>query len=211
MDTLTKKKTDRFRFLNRLYEVTDGNKMAFVSMWDLGNDLQMTREETAMVADYLSGEHLIEHRAIGGIISISHYGVIEVERSLSEPETPTRYFPAVVNVLNINNMSGSQIQQGTHHSSQTLSNTINDTEAIRLFIESLKANLSEISLVASDLADIKVDIQTVEAQLQSSRPKLSILRESLHSIRTILESVASSAITSELLPRLLPILASFGS
>ena len=106
MDALTKKKTDRFRYLNLLYKRTGGQRLKFLDMWDLGGELGIGRNDTHVLVDYLVGETLAEHRGIGGIIGITHYGIVEVERALTEPETPTKYFPPVINVLNIHSVVG---------------------------------------------------------------------------------------------------------
>jgi hypothetical protein len=87
-------------------------------MWDIGTELGLSRDETDNVVDYLVGEGLATHRAIGGAIAMTHGGVLEVERALTKPEAATKYFPPVINIMNIRSMVGSQIQQGTHASSQ---------------------------------------------------------------------------------------------
>ena len=180
-------------------------------MWDLGGELGIGRNDTHVLVDYLVGETLAEHRGIGGIIGITHYGIVEVERALTEPEIPTKYFPPVINVLNIHSVVGSQIQQGTHGSTQTQTVTTNDTEAIRALVSSFREKLSELPLDQADKSDAEAELQTLEAQLRSSKPKTATIRESLKALRNLLEGVASNALAAVLLPMFGPLSGILGS
>lgn len=95
MDKVTERKRKRFQFLRHLYEATEGDELAFVNDQELGNELGFTRDETDQVVRYLEGEHLIETVTFGGNISITHQGIVEVEKALSKPDQPTQYFPPV--------------------------------------------------------------------------------------------------------------------
>jgi hypothetical protein len=212
MDSLTKKKTDRFRFLNRLYERTGGDYFALEDMWAVGADVDLTREETQRVMDYLNGEGLATHRAIGGAVAITHAGLREVERALSAPEAPTHYFPAVVNVLQVQSMVGSQIQQGTHGSTQTQSQSItqNDVAAIQALLAAMQSNLTALGFNAESRTEAEAEIQTLKAQVQSNRPKPVIIRESLKTLRNLVEGVASNAVAAGILPLFAPLAALLG-
>jgi hypothetical protein len=207
VDALTKKKADRFRLLNRLYERTDGRKHSSVDMFELGNELGMSHDEADGVVGYLVGEHLVEHRGIGREITITHYGVVEVERALSEPKEPTDYFPPVFNILNVQTMVGSQIQQGTHGSTQTQTTTNNELEAIRTLAKAVQDSLSQLPLQGDAKSEAEAELNTLLAQLQSSKPKTSILRESLKTLRNLIEGVASNAAAAGLLPLFAPLAA----
>lgn len=210
MDRLTEKKTNRFRFLHALYEATDGDTHAILSMWKLGLSLGLDRESTSGVVDYLNGEHLLEYRALGGEIGITHYGVLEVERALSEPEKPTQYFPPVVNITHVHSMVNSQIQQGSHGSQQSFSISQNDMGAIGDFVRELGARLDTAGLAESLRAEVRAEVSSIEAQLASPKPKQSIIREGLLSIRTILEGAIGNVLATDMLPKLAPILVSMG-
>ena len=212
MDVLTKKKTDRFRFLNCLYERTDGDYHAFEDMWEVGAEVGLTSDETDRVMEYLNGEGLATHRAIGGAVAITHAGLQEVERALSAPEAPTHYFPAVVNILQVQSMVGSQIQQGSHGSTQTQSQTItqNEVAAIQALVTALQTGLGALGLGAVANAEAEAELQTLKAQLQSSKPKSSIIRESLKTLRNLVEGVASNAVAAGILPLFAPLAALLG-
>jgi hypothetical protein len=51
-------------------------------MWEIGDQLGFDRDLTISIAQYLKDEGLLEFRALGGIISITHYGNKEVEENL---------------------------------------------------------------------------------------------------------------------------------
>lgn len=207
MNRLEEIKKNRFQYLNMLHDVTGGSSLRYVSMWELGQELGFDNDETSNIVEYLVGEHLVKHVAIGGEITITHNGRKEIESALSAPEKPTTYFPPVVNILNIQSMVGSQIQQGTHHSTQKISIDHNQLDTVREFVTQLEARIPEMELDCDSRAEADAEIATINAQLRSSRPKPGILSESLKSIRTILEGVASSVVASDLLPKLSSIIA----
>lgn len=206
MDALTEKRANRFRFLNALYDKTNGSTHGIISMWEVGEGLDLDHDSTSGVVDYLNGENLLEHRTLGGGISITHYGVVEVENALSEPDKATQYFPPVVNIMHIQSMVNSQIQQGTHGSHQSLDIRPADLAAIRTFVAEFRATIDRFEVSTDIVQEARSELATLDAQLASPRPKGKIVVEGLRSIRTILEGAAATAVASELLPKLLPLL-----
>lgn len=81
----------RLRFMNRLYDATGSSQLASVDQYELGDELGLSREETDRVIEYLQGE-LLAHAGLGGV-GITHLGVLEVERALSNPKQETEHFP----------------------------------------------------------------------------------------------------------------------
>ncbi len=84
MDSLDELEKKRFEFLRKLHELSDRNENKIVSMWEIGDQLGFDRNLTISIAQYLKGEGLLEFRALGGIISITHYGNKEVEQNLKK-------------------------------------------------------------------------------------------------------------------------------
>jgi hypothetical protein len=79
-------KKKRLDFLKKLYEVSESDETKFVNIYEIGSQLGFDRELTISITQYLKGEGLIQLRTIGGGISITHYGIKNVEKSLlSEP------------------------------------------------------------------------------------------------------------------------------
>jgi hypothetical protein len=83
MGAIDKKKEARASFLVHLYDRTDGVELELVSMYEVGALTGLSRDETESVVDYLVGEGLIEFAALGGVIRITHYGVVEAEQASS--------------------------------------------------------------------------------------------------------------------------------
>lgn len=209
-DTIIKKKSDRFRFLLKLYEETNGAKHAMVPMFELGSELGLSRDETENIVDYLIGEGLAKHRALGGILGIEHQGVIEIEKALSAPEKETQYFPPV-NILNVQNMVNSQIQQGAHASTQTQSLISSQgVEQLEAFLAEFRRHFDNLPLGADDKKSASADMQTLYAQIESGKPKVAIVKESLRSIRSILEGVTANVVASDLLARMSAVAQSIG-
>lgn len=200
-------KAARFKFLHHLYKLTGGNEMKWYKEAEIGQELGFDKSLTDLVGQYLKNEGLIEYRASGPMIGITHYGVIEVEDALMNPDQPTQYFPPVVNIINVHHMEGSQIQQGTVSSSQTGAFTAETAKNLTEFINLLKDKLPELQFQENDKSELQADLSTIEAQLLSTRPKISIIKESLTSIKHILEGVAGGIIAGQLLKYLPALLA----
>lgn len=166
-------------------------------MWNLGTELGFDRETTQRITQYLRGEHLLDPKAIGGLIGLTHFGIKEMEQALSNPNKPTAHFPAVVNVIQITgDVVGSQIQQATE-GSQQIQITQDTQRALAEFLSSLEKGLTEIKAEANTLRDLKADIETIKAQLSAAQPKRSIVREALSSIRSILEGAGAALLAAE--------------
>ena len=196
MNELEKKKADRFRFLKRLYEVGGGNRFAIFDEKEIGRDVELTPDETDAVTQYLEGENLIAFHG-GQAISITHWGVREIEKALSEPDHPTQYFPPV-NIINVHSMVNSQIQQATHGSTQTLYLSKLDQDNLKMLLSEIKSTLASLNIGAQRTQDLSAEIRTIEAQLESSNPKRLIIREALQSVRNILEQVGAGVLVAEI-------------
>jgi hypothetical protein len=195
MPTVEELRADRFRFLKSLYEACGGDEYSFISKFAIGESLGFDRGYTSNIAQYLKGESLIEFRALGGIISISHNGIREVEDAISHPEQPTHYFPAVNNIT-IGTMINSSIQQASPDATQVFSQGETRAVELRQLVNEIKNSLGQLNLPPEAQQDVAADIATLEAQLSSSKPKTVIITESLATIRNVLEGVAGSAIAT---------------
>ncbi len=191
----------RFQFLKKLYEVTDGSELVSVNLWELGEELSFSHPETDRIDEYLSGEGLITHIALDRSIGITHRGVMEVEAALSKPDEETRYFPPI-NYIRVEQMIGSQIQQGTSQSSQVLTYTTNDIDAIAKFVTNMKSKLTELELSKDKRAEVEADLETIESQIKSPRPKPSVIKECLVSLRAILEGVVGNVVAALLMQQI---------
>lgn len=206
MNSIDETKKKRFQFLDRVFELSKGNQYEQMSMWDVGKELGFNDELTEIMVQYLVEERLIEHKAIGGFIGITHWGIRKIEEALSNPDEPTQYFPPV-NIISIGQMVNSQIQQASPGAQQSI--TINDQqkEDIEKFLKELKESIDKIELNAEQESDVKADIGTIEAQMKSTKPKTTVVRESLKSIKNILEGAAGGVIAGTLIQHITPLIA----
>jgi len=194
----------RFQFLHRLYELSGGNQNQLFEERDIGEELNLTSEQSDIIGQYLKGEDLIKYVSRRKI-AITHNGVVEIENALLAPDEPTAYFPPV-NIINIHHMEGSQIQQGTIDSTQAGTFEIGNQKQLSEFIELLKDKLPELEISADDKSEIEADVATIEIQMKSNRPKTGFIKESLLSIKRILEGASGAVIATGLLKYLLPLL-----
>lgn len=203
---IEREREDRFRFLRRLWEDSEGSEFYRTGMWELGSELGLDRPTVDRIFRFLSGEGLLKGVDLGGGISITHRGIVEVETALSKPDQPTHYFPPV-NVIAIGTMSNSVIQQASPHAAQHVSIGGAETEALRGLLEDLANHLDELALGANELQQVQADMATISAQLSAPTPRRSIVSESLLSLRSILEQVAAAAIAAPLIALITRLLA----
>lgn len=109
---------------------------------------------------------------------------------------------------NIENMTGSQLQQGTTASTQTYTQTA-DLSGISAFVEKLLPAIGELSN-PTDRNQIQSDLETIRSQLKAPKPKTGMIRECLNSVKTVLEGAAGN-VAAEYLPLLPALLASIPS
>jgi len=194
-------KKKRFLFLNRLYELSGGST---IKVFDdppsqIGKELGFDEDLAWNIVIYLKGEGLV--KLYGKSITISHQGVREVERALSDPNEPTPYFSPVINIISVEQMKNSQIQQASPGAKQVTTIDESKYEQLKEFLQSLKESIEQLELEPQQKSDLQAEIQTIDAQMSSSKPKNTIIAECLGSVRRILEGAAGSAIASGLLSK----------
>lgn len=210
MNVTEEMKKKRFQFLHKLYELTGGDESEWLKVFQIGEELGFDRDLTAKIAQYLEGERLIvvHSTSIGDrnkLIGISHEGIREVEEAVSDPDTPTYHFPPV-NIIAIDKMISSQIQQASPEATQAVAIGKDKYEELKEVIQSLKDSIDQLGIEPQQKADLQAEIQTIDAQMSSSKPKATIITECLGSIRRIIEGAASSVLASSLLGKIVPLL-----
>lgn len=198
----------RYTFLKKVYKLSNADVYEILDMWDVGSNCGLSRNQTSNVFNYLAGEGLVKSMAIGGGFSITHKGIKQIEKAVSNPNVKTQYFPPI-NIINIGHMEHSQVQQNTESSNQINIDSFTGYDELKRFLSDVREKLSSINLEEDDRQEIESDISTLDSQIKSSRPKNKIIHESLGSIKRILESVAGSIITQELLIQIHVLLAMF--
>jgi hypothetical protein len=207
MIDINRKKELRYLFLHRLYELVDGSELKRVAKADVAEGLGASPQEANDVWQYLKGEHLAN--PVNMAVSITHAGVVEIEKALSDPDKPTQYFPPV-NIITVHHMNGSVIQQGTVGSIQSTQLADTDKIGIDEFVKKLKQALPELGLTKEADSEASADIATIDAQVGSDRPKSGIIKECLRSIQRVLEGAGGSILAQQLLPYIPALIARLG-
>src|SRR5690349_70026 len=104
---LQKKKTDRFKFLLKIYEAVDGRTGYTLDGWEVGKALGFDRDYSTAIYYYLNDEGLVEPMGAGIRLGITHQGIKEIEEALEQPDKPTEHFlPVEQYNINIGVMNG---------------------------------------------------------------------------------------------------------
>lgn len=193
--SIREKDEERLAFLHRLYEKVDGSTSRMIPAYDVAADLKFDEQLTDSIVEYLVDEFLVERRAFGDMIGITHAGRTEVEDALRGPREGTEHFAftAISNVLIADKIEGSQVQMGTVGSTQTMSGA--DLEVVRQLVRELRTAIGELEFVDEGAAtDADADLDSLESQLGRSEPRPRMIRELLTSVRHTLEGAGGGVV-----------------
>jgi len=190
----------RFAYLKFVYDdsqrLPDGESQSLNSA-EIRSHLGLDPDEAHRIEEYLTGRHLLEYVAMGPYIAITTYGVDYIEDALAAPDRDTEFFPAI-NVLHIEQVINSQIQQGTTNSQQTGEwKGIAATELASI-VADIRSMLSTVTLKDDQREDAEAHLSTLEAHSKARRPNQTVIRESLASLRTIAEQVGGTLLAGKI-------------
>lgn len=188
--TVKEKRERRAAFMRRLYEMTDGNRSRRVDYRQFGEAFGWPEIEAFAVAQYLVDEGLADWKALGGLLGITHAGVVEVEQLLQAPDKPTQHFEPVTNIhVVVQGDNLGQIQAGTNSSSQVANAA--SPQVIELFLAELRAALAASpDEPARGLAEGTITV--VEGELAAGRAESSTVKGLLPGLRDLALGIASS-------------------
>jgi hypothetical protein len=201
--SLDVKKATRFKILEQVYKETGGSENTILDMYEIGKELNLPTDLNEITFEYLTGERLLEYKALGGIVGITHYGIQQYEQAISVPEEESKYFPPVTiiqNILKTNSIEKSQVQVGTNYSSQTM-NTNSDFDELRMWLQKLEETLIKENKQEL-LEKINDDIAIIKANINTEKPNKKYMGIALSAIRDVLIGITSNAIFQELLKKL---------
>lgn len=114
MSTLDEKRKSRFLLLHKLYELTNGvAERHLIDIRELGKEIGIGTDVALEAFEYLKGEGLTKWMALGGVGTITHWGIKEVEDALDHK--PTSHFPA--NIVILTNSPGASVISGSPNQS----------------------------------------------------------------------------------------------
>ncbi len=185
--------------MHALYERTDGRELEFVESHELGLELGWTREESDAVTDYLEKEGLLTYPVAGAVVSISHAGVVEVERALSAPDEPTEHFAPLTNVVVVHgNVTGGQIMAGSPQGTQSQSLRVIDPDAVLAAVNETHEAIAGTQVPEPQRQTLEARLRAVEAELALADPDERLIRHLLSSLRSVGENLVASGIWTAL-------------
>ena len=161
---------DNEAFLLALFESTDGDPSAQVSMYDVGTGIGLENTESSRMAEELMGFGLVEVRTLAGGIALSAEGVETVKRLGGGP--------------------GAGDGDGYHLGSESIISEQGIQEVEQLTVR-LKGCAGNLGLAFDPLAELVADFRTIDAQLASTRPKSGIVMECFRSIADVLQDTGA--------------------
>lgn len=151
-------KKDRFSFLDKVYNESNGSQNAAFSMQELGRKIGFDYNKTSNVVDYLMNEGLIETYGLGGTIKISHEGIKEVEQAYAAPEKPTEHF-APINHIHITSTGDGNVINTGNSNAFHVSNKF-EKSAVRKKAEEIIESLRNDLAIAQSEKDAAIAVFT---------------------------------------------------
>lgn len=152
-------------FLIEVFEKIKGDTAEQVSMYDVGEILNLDRDAASKAAEELMGLQLIEIRTLSGGIGITAGGVEKVQTLTGGGGTTGG---------TVNKLGDDPILDAA------------GCQSIEIATTDIKNRLSSLGVDFDTLSELTADLKTIDAQLGSSRPKTAIVRECLRSLNNAL-------------------------
>jgi len=159
------------RFLMELYQQTGGDSAVQVSMYEIGEAVEMERRDAAKMAEELIGLGFVAVKTLSGGIGITDDGVAEAHQMVGGA--------AAAAAGSVNLSDGPVLDEA-------------GCRAVERVVALLKTQAGENSWEFECLTELMADLKTIDAQMISPRPKTAILRECFRSIQEVLEKAGNS-------------------
>jgi hypothetical protein len=165
------------QFMIQLFEQTQGDPSAQISMYEIGETLGLERDSASRVAEELMGLQLVEIRTLSGGIGISASGS-EMMQDLLGP-TDVSDGPAI-------RLGDDPIL------------TSPGRAAVDEILNKIKKDAGTLGLDFDTLSELMADLKSIDAQLESSRPKTAILMACFTSISQVLTSNSNTSLVGSI-------------
>jgi hypothetical protein len=161
------------RYLNELYQRTQGDAGAQVSMFDVGAAIGLEKEAARRLAEDLIADGLIEIKTLSGGIGITAQGIDRAQ--------PAGRIGAGTK-LDLGN--GPLIEE-------------KGRQALERVLTEIKNTLASSPTPYPRLEEMVMDIKTIDIQLLSPRPKTAVIREVLRSLQDGLAVSGAATLAAE--------------
>ena len=202
---IARRRADRLRVMNAIYEAAEGSRMSHVSGGWLLEHLGLSDEELGGICRYLEGEHLITAgREYWGhhtpfMILVTHAGIEEMKRSREAPDQATEHFPPISVIHIEGDAIGSAIQVGSPRAHEAVSIGDLNLDTVREIVGEFEAQAASLPLPDGDAAQLRADMAAVKVQTGLPMPDHHTIRGHLQSARAILEHATGGAAAAGLL------------
>jgi hypothetical protein len=176
----------RFLFLEKIYiEGLANTNLIFdeAEIHSMADAVGIERDSLEPLVQYLVDEGLLELFSMDGDLKITHAGIKEVEKARLNPERPTVHFPAIQNILHIQNASNNQIQQGTHGSTQSQVIENDAVKELLTLVAQIKNDFGKHPPPEDVRSDVEAHILTIEAQTRAKKPLATVISSALHALK----------------------------
>ncbi len=170
MDAIT---PEAERYLNKLYQLTEGNAGAQVSMFEVGAAVGLEKEAARRLAEDLIAEGFVEIKTLSGGIGITAQGI--------DTAQPAGRIGAGT-TLDLGN--GPLVEE-------------NGRQTLERLLDEIKNSLASGATPYGRLEEMVMDIKTIEIQLLSPRPKTAVIREVLRSLQDGLAVSGAATLAAE--------------
>jgi hypothetical protein len=201
---IARRRADRLRVMNAIYEAAEGSRMSHVSGGWLLENLELSDAELGGICRYLEGEHLITAgREYWGhhtpfMIVLTRAGVEEMQRSRQAPDQATEHFPPISVIHIEGDAISSAIQVGSPRAHRAVSTGDLNLDKVREIVAEFEARAACLHLPDDDARQLRADMAAVKVQTGLPAPDHYTIRGHLQSARGILEH-ATGAATADLL------------
>jgi hypothetical protein len=164
------------QFLLQLFKISNADMSAKVSMYEIGESLDMDRGRTDFIITELIASDYVEIKTLSGGIGITSEG-IDAAESMTGKHGEQKQDPRIGSDPILN------------HAAQN---------ACDMMAAGIKSEASDLQLDFDDMAEMMADLKTIDAQLNSPKPKSGIMRECFHSIMSMLEKTGNTKIAARI-------------
>jgi hypothetical protein len=196
---IARRRADRLRVMNAIYEAAEGSRMSHVSGGWLLEHLELSDEELGGICRYLEGEHLItagrEHwgHHTPFMILLTHAGIEEMKRSRQAPDQATEHFPPIAVIHIEGDAIGSAIQVGGPRAHQAVFVGDLNLDKVREIVGEFEAQAASLPLPDGGARQLRADMAAVKVQIGLPTPDHRAIRGHLQSARAILEHASGGA------------------
>jgi hypothetical protein len=179
MNPMDKMDPQAEKYLDELFQRTQGSIDAQVSMFDIGAVMGLEKEASRRMAEDLIAEGLVEIKTLSGGIGITRQGIEQAQDSGGGAAG-----------------AGISLGKGPLLEEQ-------ERRALDAVLNGVKNHLANHPTAFTRLEEMVIDIKTIDVQLLSPHPKTEIIRAVLHSLKDGFDGAAGSSSAAEDLKKLI--------